>query len=124
VFRGNGVHRCASNIIVDASEWLGAGGQGQPPLRFPPVVYAECRPIREGVDESRGATRRLTYTGDLDEIETIITDEVLKREVVQGEAADEERDRVKKAAGRSLRKRSSRKKKPPQAEAPTPGEGE
>jgi hypothetical protein len=77
-----------------------------------------------GCGRKQGATRRLTYTGDLDEIETIITDEVLKREVVQGEAADEERDRVKKAAGRSLRKRSSRKKKPPQAEAPTPGEGE
>jgi hypothetical protein len=57
---------------------------------------------------------------DVEEIETIITGEVLKREVVQGEAADEAKDRVRKAAGRSLVKKSRRKKKPPETAPQTP----
>ena len=61
---------------------------------------------------------------DVDEIETIITGEVLKRKVVQGDAADEARDRVKKAAARTLRKRRTRQKKKPQAEPQASGDTE
>ena len=52
---------------------------------------------------------------DTDEIQAIILGDVLKREVVVGELADDARAQVKKAAGRTLVKRK-RKPKP----TPTP----
>lgn len=48
---------------------------------------------------------------DTEEIRSVLTAEVLKREVVEGDKADEARKKVAKAAGKALRTRASSKEK-------------
>ena len=65
-----------------------------------------------GLNMSRRELRRVSpgIRVDTDEIREIILGEVLKREIVEGKLADDARAQVKKAAGRSLVKRSSNPK--------------
>lgn len=74
---------------------IGAVLQSEPSLK---LIRRELRRVSPG-------TRV-----DLDEVETILTTDVLKRDIVEGEEADKARTRVKKAASRQLKRK--RKKRP------------
>ena len=60
----------------------------------------------------RRELRRISPAAKIDEAEiaSVLKDDVLKREVVEGEQAQSARARVKRAAGRQLRKRATVKK--------------
>lgn len=58
---------------------------------------------------------------DVEQIRAALVNEVMKREVVEGEKAEEARRKVSRAAGKSLRESGS-KEEPPQA-APDPEQG-
>jgi hypothetical protein len=48
---------------------------------------------------------------DVDQIRTVLTEEVLKREVMEGEKADEARKKIAKSAGKALRASNSKEPK-------------
>lgn len=56
---------------------------------------------------------------DTNEIQSILLNDVLKRDVIEGKSADEARTRVKKAFGKAVKKRSPKPKPKPQVEQPT-----
>lgn len=62
---------------------------------------------------------------DLEQIRAVLVDEVLKREVMEGEKAEEARKKISRSAGKSLRATAAKESttEPAQPEAPTPSTG-
>ena len=54
---------------------------------------------------------------DAEEIQSILLSDVLKRDVIEGEAASKARSRVRKASARALRKRGQKPKPGPQGQS-------
>ena len=70
----------------------------------------------------RRELRRVTPDAkiDIEEIKTVITEEVIKREVLEGDKAEEARKKIARAASKSLRKTAEKDAAPDDAAPPPP----
>jgi hypothetical protein len=57
---------------------------------------------------------------DIEQLKAVVTDEVLKREVLEGEKADEARRKIARSAGKALKQPSARKVEAPSSEPEEP----